>query len=279
MTKETGTIIPNFKKTIQHANGYKFITQTWSGDYDTIKLFSEYYPLGHNVAGGDSDFPDAQADDTIVTANTLTRREANIADLNITIATILGDEKMWFCSLDMIAVPKDIRTWKPSGEGEVAPDLTIIQYWEGMKATEPQYYAQYKYREPPATVGELGVLKDIPEGSTKKLAEMIFQGVNNYTIHAPCLTIVTYDTAGMTNARLYYRFIDKQVKSDDLSSKLASYAVGKVDYSAMVLELADVWILTDFKATTQANGLGQYVMKWIGATDAREELYPEASLP
>lgn len=271
MADETGKIITNFKKTIQQANGYEIVTANWQGEYDSLRTKSREYPIGHVVASATEDFPEATMGSAVIIANSLTRREGNLADLSISLACVTDEPKCWYYSLDMVAVPKDIRTWKPSGEGEVAPDLTIIQYWEGLKSTEPQYYAQYKYREPPTTEGELGELKDIPEGNTKKLAEMIFQGVNNYTIHAPCLTATTYDT---TLAQYYAERIDKQCDASDLVSRIVQHAIGSVNWDSLI-ETASVWILTDLKVTTQANGLNQMTMRWIGATDAREELYPK----
>lgn len=275
MAEGTDTnIITNFKKTIQQANGYEVVTATWQGEYDSLREKSMLYPIGHVEESASEDFPEATLGSAVVIANNLSRREGNLADLSISLAVVTLEWRNWYCTLDYVAVPKDIRTWKPSGEGEVAPDLTIIQYWEGMKQTEPQYYAQYKYREPPTTVGELGELKDIPIGSTRTLAEMIFQGVNTYTIHAPCLTATTYDT---TLASFYAERIDNQCTSDDLSARIILHTIGAVNWDSLI-STAEVWILTDLKVTTQANGLSQMSMRWIGATDAREELYPETSM-
>lgn len=275
MADEATTIIANFKKTIQQANGYEIITANWSGEYDSLRTKSQDYYIGHHITSATIDFPEITSNSgAIVIANTLTRREGNLADLSISIGHYIDQEKNWFCSLDMVAVPKDIRTWKPSGEGEVAPDLTIIQYWEGMKENEPTYYAQFKYREPPATEGELGELKDIPEGNTKKLAEMMFQGVNSYTIHAPCITITTYYSSG----QVYFdgEKIDCQYDKDWMKTTLNTYAIGAYDWGDIIANLANVWIFTDYKVTTQANGLTQITKRWIGADEAREELYPEA---
>lgn len=266
-------IISNFKRTVQQANGYEVVTATWQGDYDELYYKSLQYRIGRVEEASSEEFPEATLGSAVVTANNLTRREGNLGDLSISLAVLhWSQEKHWYCSLDYVAVPKDIRTWKPVGD--VAPDLTIIQYWEGMKATEPQYYAQYKYREPPTEEGELGELVDIPDGTTKKLAEMIFQGVNNYTIHAPCITASTYN---LTYADLFAKKIDKQVAWFALKSYLEASSIGIVNWGSLI-EIADVWIMTDFKVTTQANGLSQMTMRWLGATDAREELYPETTI-
>ena len=174
----------------------------------------------------------------------------------------------------MVAVPKDVRTWKPD-EGK-APDLTIIQFWEGMKESEPNLYSQYKYREPPpegSEEGTLGEVKTIPEGNTKKLAEMIYKGINTYTIHAPCITINTYYSSGLVYSD--GEKVDKQVDTKRLAERLNTYAVGAYDWGDIISNLANVWVLTDFRLTTQANGLTQITKRWIGADEAQEELYPK----
>lgn len=267
-------IVKNFKKTIQQANGYEIYTVNWSGEYDELLNKTLEYPLGYK-AEADIDVPELSSD-AIVIANTLTRREGKLADLSVSFSSSLASERKWFCSFDMIAVPKDIRTWKPSDKNEEPPNLTQIQYWEGTKESEPELYAQYKYREPApdgSPEGTLGEIKTLEE-NTKKLAEMIFQGVNNYTIHAPCLTINTYDVT-ISPARLYYKYIDHQVESSELSAEVDKHSVGNLDIKTLIKELANVWIMTDFKATTQANGLSQLTIRWIGADEAREELYPK----
>jgi tRNA A37 threonylcarbamoyladenosine biosynthesis protein TsaE len=119
-------------------------------------------------------------------------------------------------------------------------------------------------------LGEIKTLED----NTKKLAEMIFQGVNNYTIHAPCLTMSTYDTALVD---VYNTRIDHQVDASELSKRLKNFAIGSVEWDKVIEDMAKVWIQTDYKLTTQANGLSQLTVRWIGADEAREELYPKES--
>lgn len=274
-TTPTLTMVKNFKKTIQQANGYEIITANWSGEYDVLRTKSLAYPIGFWSKISNEDFSEANYG-FVVMANTLTRREGNLADLSISVSHTTSADKNWFCSLDMVAVPKDIRTWKPTGEGEEAPNLTQIQYWEGAKQNEPNLYAQYQYREPPPSgspEGTLGEIKTL-EGNTKTLAEMIFQGVNTYTIHAPCLTVISYYTA---LAEPYNTRIDHQVETSKLAARLKLFAIGDIEWDKLIENMADVWIQTDYKLTTQANGLSQLTIRWIGATDAREELYPKES--
>lgn len=269
------TSVKNFKKTIQQANGYEIITATWSGEYLDLREKSTYYFIGQHISSSTEDFPEITSNSgAVVIACNLSRREGNLADLTISIGHYIDQEKNWFCSLDMVAVPKDIRTWKPSGEGEEAPNLTQIQYWEGAKQNEPNLYAQYQYREPPPSgspEGTLGEIKTL-EGNTKKLAEMIFQGVNTYTIHAPCITINTYFSSGSVYTD--GSEVDHQCDKERMKNRLKNFAVGAYDWDEIIDSLADVWIMTDFKLVTQANGLTQITKRWIGATDAREELYP-----
>ena len=275
---ETTTIkeVPNFRRTIQQANGYEIVTANWQGEYDSLREKSQGYPIGLVVDSASEDFPEATMGSAVIIANNLTRREGKLADLSISLACVTDEPKCWFCSLDMVAVPKDIRTWKPSGQGEEAPDLTKIQYWEGTKESEPTLYAQYKYREPPPSGSPEGTLGEIKSlgGNTKKLAEMMFAGVTSYTIHAPCLTATTYDT---TLASFYAERIDNQCDASALVTRIEQHAIGSVNWDSLI-ETVSVWILTDLKVTTQANGLNQMTIRWIGADEAREELYPKASM-
>lgn len=268
-------MVKNFKKTIQQANGYEVISANWSGEYDELREKSKNYPIGFWNETDNEDFPEAIYG-FVVIANTLTRREGKLADLSISVSSVTNVDKDWFCSIDMVAVPKDIRTWKPSGEGEEAPDLKLIQYWEGTKESEPTLYAQYKYREPPPSGSPEGTLGEIKSlgGNTKKLAEMMFAGVTTYTIHAPCLTMSTYD---MALADTYSPRIDHQVDVSKLASRLKLFAIGEVEWDKILENMAEVWIQTDYKLTTQANGLSQLTVRWIGADEAREELYPKES--
>lgn len=272
---EAPTSVKNFKKTIQQANGYEIITANWSGEYLALREKSTYYLIGQHIPNSTEDFPEISSNSgAIVIANTLTRREGNLADLTISVGHYIDQVRNWFCSLDMIAVPKDIRTWKPSGEGEEAPNLTQLQYWEGAKQNEPNLYAQYQYREPPPSGSSEGTLGEVKRlvGNTKKLAEMIFQGVNTYTIHAPCLTINTYYSSGSVYDD--GQRVDHQMSKGLLKQLLNVSAVGSYDWGDIIEHLAEVWIMTDFKLTTQANGLTQITKRWIGATDVRDELYP-----
>ena len=267
------TSVENFRKTIQQANGYEVITINWSGEYDALREKSLQYPIGFYSEASNEDFSEANYG-FVVMANTLTRREGNLADLSISVSNGTSADKNWFVSLDMVAVPKDIRTWKPSGQGEESPDLTKIQYWEGMKESEPALYAQFKYREPApdgSPEGTLGEIKTL-DGNTKKLAEMMFAGVTNYTIHAPCLSVSTYYT-GL--AETYNTRIDHQVDTNTLASRLRLFAIGDIEWDKIIEDMANVWVQTDYKLTTQANGLSQLTIRWIGADDAREELYPQ----
>lgn len=271
----TSTIkaVPNFRKAIQQANGYEIISANWNGEYDELREKSQKYPIGFYEGTDNEDFPEA-INGFVVIANSLTRREGKLADLSISVSSVTDVDKDWFCSLDMVAVPKDIRTWKPSGMNEPPPDLKQIQYWEGTKESEPELYAQYKYREPApdgSPEGTLGEIKTLEE-NTKKLAEMIFNGVNTYTIHAPCLTMSTYDVA---LADVYNARIDHQVDTSKLAGRLKLFAIGAVEWDKVIKDMAKVWIQTDYKLTTQANGLSQLTVRWIGADEAREELYPQ----
>ena len=68
-------VVPNFKKTIQQANGYEIITANWSGEYDELRRKSIDYYIGKHITSSTEDFTEITSNSgAIVISNNLTRR-------------------------------------------------------------------------------------------------------------------------------------------------------------------------------------------------------------
>lgn len=260
-------ITNSYRWTIKNANGYSVDTITMQGDWQAIREKSWEFPLGTTINENSLGL------EGIVCDNQCVRKQGNLGELALTIAYIRPDvTKKWFVSLDSVAIPKDIRTWIPlksdgTPDTANAPDISLIGRWEALQSTDTEHYAQFEYKTSESEYHSL-------TGSTLELAKMIYKGISTYTIHAPVITASWYE---FSDADFYAYEIDKQLGKPRLLQDIIENAIGEMNWTDIFENLNVEWFIqTDYKVTGQANGLFQVVVRWMGATDIDENLYPLA---
>lgn len=267
MAETTNDFITNsYRWTIKNANGYSLDTITMQGDWKAIREKSWEFPLGSTINETSLGL------EGIVCDNQCVRKQGNLGELALTIAYLRPEvTKKWFVSLDSVAIPKDIRTWIPlkadgTPDTDNAPDISLIGRWEALQSTDTEHYAQFEYKEGESEYVAL-------TGSTLELAQMIYKGISTYTIHAPVITASWYE---FSEADYYAPEIDKQMTKSQLLTDITKNAIGQMNWTS-IFEYLNVenFIQTDFKVTGQANGLFQVVVRWMGATEIEEKLYPK----
>lgn len=263
-------ITKSYKWTIKNANGYFIDSITYQGDWKAIREKALEYPVGHKLTQENlGNYEDLEG---IVCDSQCVRKQGNLGELVLSIAYIRKQvNKKWFVSLDSVAIPKDIRTWMPLNEDgtedtENKPDIELIGRWEALQSSDPEHYAQFEYKDGEDTYTKL-------EDNTLELAKMIYKGISTYTIHAPIITASWYE---FNEADFYTPEIDKQMTKSQLLTDITRNAIGEMNWTDIFDYLkAEHFVQTDYKVTGQANGLFQVTVRWMGATEIEEKLYPK----
>lgn len=155
-------------------------------------------------------------------------------------------------SIDFTEVQRPIKTWHADKESG-APDLAAIRTWEAKEETDYAEYAAFT-----------GLSDD-----TKTLAEMIFKGIEHYSVYRPVVTIT--------------------LTTDD-APQLALYPIGSVSsepeipygwtdiHGKTVTDLLAggdeyVWVLGASRATPNADGTYQWVLQYQACDSVEEALF------
>ena len=262
-------ITKSYKWTIKNANGYFIDSITYQGDWKAIREKAWEFPVGHKIEQNNTLTGELEG---IVCDSNCVRKQGKLGELVVSIAYTRNDVKKWFVSLDSVAIPKDIRTWMPLNEDgtedtENKPDIELIGRWEALQSSDPEHYAQFEYKDGEDTYTKL-------EDNTLELAKMIYKGISTYTIHAPIITASWYE---FKEADFYTPGIDKQMTKSQLLEDITRNAIGEMNWTEIFNYLkAEHFVQTDYKVTGQANGLFQVTVRWMGATEIEEKLYPSA---
>ncbi len=231
--------------------------ETWQGPYDKLCDHAREINLFENV--NDPDLPAGSADTEaggygypFVSDVKLVRENGNVGRMAI---TITQNRQAAIIAIDFTEVQRPIRTWRADKEGD-APDLAKIREWESWQETSWTDYAMFK-----------GL-----SGNTKTLAEMIFKGIENYSVYAPVVNI-TLVTRTAPQLAIYpvgaasgvpevpYGWKDIHGMSiNDILNNLKMPGTTK-DY---------IWVRASSRATPNADGTYQWVLQYQ-ACDAVEE--------
>lgn len=178
------------------------------------------------------------------------RRSGKTWTMQITVVQL---RKCVLWTLDFAEIQKDIRTWRqdiPVADGQEQsagiPDLAKLALWERAKeVNDSEDYDSFKT-----------VNGDALEGSTLELAQMIYKGIESYTIHTPVptMTMRYYDEITGTGALL-----DKYLTS--LPKGPAGW--DELGGAQMHSQMAD---LTEFH-TDGAGGVGTITYRWLCVSD------------
>ena len=224
--------------------GLTLITRTWMGDYDNLEDFAKTLTVGRKVETFSSiDISKDDIPDGFLASAELTALNGKRGRLSLTIAKHQENVEVW--GLEPAEIQKPIRTWMADAQNTAdRPDLTLLDNWAaqaGNQALADDYH-NYKWNGQ-----EL-------QGNTRKLAEMIRQGIESYLVYTPVVTCVT---------RL-------NEIPDDIGEDL-----GKI--VTKLADLAEDWLKTADRIQGALDGTFTRTQQWTGADKWNENLYQTAS--
>jgi hypothetical protein len=152
--------------------------ETWTGPYDKLLEKAKEYEFGSMVTDselfpGGSDTEGTGWSYATVSNVSLSRNRGNVGTLVVTISQWRQEILV---SIDHVEISRPILTWRKDSESN-KPDLPKIQKWKKLEEAAWEDYAAFK------------VDGEELEGATRDLAEMIFNGIESYTLYAPVVTL------------------------------------------------------------------------------------------
>lgn len=235
--------------------GLTLTTRTWVGDYDALEAYAANLTVGRKVSGtstsGVTDVPDG-----FLASAELTALNGKRGRLTLTIAKHQDGVEVW--GLEPAEIQKPIRTWKADAENTSdRPDLALLDNWAAQAGNQAlaEDYNNYRWYGQ-----ELS-------GNTRKLAEMIRQGIESYLVYTPVVTCVTRlneipDDIGEDLGKIC-KPASKDSDMKDAVTKLAA--------------LAEDWLKTADRIQGALDGTFTRTQQWTGADKWNENLYESAS--
>lgn len=234
--------------------------ETWQGPFAKLLEKAKAYNIGAYVE--DPDLPSGGSDTSgggygyaFVSDVKLTREAGNVGRL---VVAITQNRQVVYAAVDHVEVQRPIRTWVPR-EGD-APDLTKIREWEKL-GEKDDTYASY--------AGFTGL-----SGNTKKLAEMIFKGIEHYSVYVPAVTLTatTFSFPQHNLVRIGGAYDEPKfpypwelahgLQTSDLTQNLR-----KEDSSHYT------WVLASSRSTPNADGTYQWVLQYQACDSVEEVLF------
>jgi hypothetical protein len=237
---------------------------TWTGPYDKLLEKAKAYELGKYET--ECDLPDGTSDTNaagtgygyaFVSDVRLTRENGNVGRL---VVTYSQNRARAFVSVDFAEVQRPIRTWRADDDKD-APDLAKIREWEAKKETDYTAYADFS---------------EIPRRSnTRRLAEMIFKGIETYSVYVPVVT-VTMTTFSFPH--LYRYPVGKAYDDPEVPYGWDEVHGRNIDDVVANLSKPDSqdgykWVLASSKCTPNANGTYQWVLQYQACDSVEEVLF------
>ena len=235
-------------------------TETWQGTYSDCKAKQKNYLPGRQASCPDINdvWPSGVGvQPTVYCAAARCRRTPGGLGVCTIVYQALFNASV--AGLDLAEVSKPIKTWKANAANvNERPDLGQIEQWEKQKEDNYEAYAAYKYDGMnPMT------------GNTKKLAEMIFAGIESYSEYLPVITVTMS----------YYIFPQG---APDVGSQLGKKVTPTIPSSYtpvngnsdLPTKLKPAWVATADRASTNNDGSVTRVQQWTGFDSVNENLYP-----
>ena len=233
--------------------------ETWQGDFEKLLSKAKAYDLGKYV--DDEDLPSGGSDTqgsgygyAFVSDVKLTRENGNRGRL---VVTYTQNRQIVLASVDFTEVQRPIRNWRADDEND-APDLDKIRVWAAKK---DEKYDEYK-----AFTGLTG--------NTKKLAEMIFKGIETFSVYAPVVTLTATtfnfpqtDLVAIGGAYGEPKFPYPWDLAHGLSTGDLERYLHKKDNTAYR------WVLASSRTTPNADGTYQWVLQYQACDDVEEVLF------
>ena len=233
--------------------------ETWQGPFDKLLGKAKAYVIGAYVDDGDlpsggSDTQGGGCGYAFVSDVKLSREKGGVGRL---VVTYSQNRQLVFVSVDNTEVQRPIKTWKADAEDD-APDLAKIREWEAKEETNYSDYASFK---------GLG-------GNTKKLAEMIFKGIEHYSVYAPVVTLTatTFSFPQTDLVRIGGAYAEPKFPYPwDLAHGISQSSL--TQYLKKTSNDDYKWVLVSSRSTLNADGTYQWVLQYQACDSVEEELF------
>lgn len=261
------------------------LVKTWQGPWDEIEKRLSSWKIGDVEDCEDMPWPENWNEHRKVKLMDA-RASRQQAGRGVLTATFVAIRPLVVWGLDFSEVTKDIHTWMADAEkSDARPDLGIISQWEALKddTAHIKEYTSFKYFSTDDD-GQSAAI-DIPDGNTKKLAEMIIKGIDSYSIFIPIITCqaTAADIETVTGGWCEIgALLGAEYKPEDddwfdnvggvTASSLIS-TVGKY-YKSDTETVERRWWMTADRLTVNGDGTLVRNMQWAGVDDINEYLYP-----
>lgn len=191
---------------------------------------------------------------------TATRQNGGYGTVELTI-TEVEETEIW--NLDFMELQKPIRNWKADDPSD-PPDMKLLRAWERLRDTAGGWEAYANFQ----TQLEAGSSTTLT-GNTKKLAEMIFQGIEYFSVFTPVLTrISTYNDLS--------RVSDVGASIGTIGTPQGSGESIGNNNLATLTKLATQWLKTKDSLQGAINGSFTRIETWLGAEKWNPDLYATA---
>ncbi len=232
--------------------------ETWQGPYDKLLEKAKAYDLGmyeedNDLPSGGSDTQGGGYGYAFVSDVKLTRENGNGGRL---VVTYTQNRQIVLASVDFTEVQRPIRNWR--SDSEDAPDLAAIREWEEKKDDEYSAYANFT-----------GLT-----GNTKKLAEMIFKGIETFSVYAPVVTLTatTFSFPQTSLVRIGGAYDEPKFPYPwDLAHGLSTGDI--TQYLKKKDNSNYKWVLSSSRTTPNADGTYQWVLQYQGCDAVEEVLF------
>lgn len=234
--------------------------ETWQGPFDRLLDKAKQYKIGKYVE--DSELPEGGSDTqggaygyAFVSDVKLSRSEGGIGRL---VVTYTQNRHVVYASVDFTEVQRPIKTWRANGQH--GPDLAAIREWEAKKDTDYNAYSNFS---------------GIEDGTnTKKLAEMIFKGIESYSVYVPVVTFTATTFSFPQSNLVKLGGVSDDPKFPypwDLAHGLSQSEISREFRKEGNTEYK--WVLASSRTTPNADGTYQWVLQYQACDDVEEVLF------
>lgn len=241
-------------------------TIVYEGFWDTLKDEFGQYQIGDRIdrddLGGLGDYQEYM----FVSNISMQRKNAGLGEVRISYL-LLYKREIW--NLDFSEVSKNIKNW------------LVLQYttWSGGVATvnsacyeELEKIKEWEHQRDIGAYEAWGNFlyngKDKLQGDTLKLAEKMMKGIDNYPVYSPCITRTTVWAFEPPVGEIGCR--------DTPQSRSGWSGFNKTTLSSDWVGLANVFLKTAERSSSNGDGTFTLVEQWIGADELDADLYPSA---
>lgn len=243
----------------------------WTGPFSELLEKAKGYSQSMYSMYQDSDLPSGGSDTQgsgwsypLISNISLQRQQGNIGSLSITITQA---KQVAFATVDFVEISRPIICWR-AWNGNNKPDISLIARWQKQKDASPENYAAFKTEDGTELSGD-----------TKKLAEMIYKGIEHYSVYLPVVS-VTLRTFSPPQLALY--------PIGKISTPEVPYGwplAGGETIDNIIRDLKDSetdeafssWVISSSRSSNNADGTYTWVLQFQGCSGIENDLFSSPS--